>query len=98
MRRYSYDIEKLIWIERRFGITKTVGEMPSTEKLQTIESELMTILNKYREQLKIEYPLPRVRMWSTNDKLNFIFFSRVTGRRIFLGEWLSNKETLYERQ
>lgn len=91
------DIEKLLWIELRFGITKTVGSNPTNEKMEQIENELLSILSKHKSDLKITNPLPRVRMWLTNDKLNFMFFDRKTGRRILLGNWLANEETPYER-
>lgn len=91
------DIEKILWIEKRFGITKTIGENPSNDKVEATENELVSILNRYREQLKITMPLPRVRMWLTNDKLNFLFFDRKSGKRILLGDWLANKEIPYER-
>lgn len=91
------DIEKLLWIEKRFGITKTVGENPPNDKIEATENELLGILSKYREQLKLNSPVPRVRMWLTNDKLNFLFFDRKTGKRVLLGDWLANKETQYER-
>lgn len=91
------DIEKILWIEKRFGITKTVGDNPSNDRVDAIDSELNSILSKYREQLKITMPLPRVRMWITNDKLNFLFFDKKSGKRILLGDWLANKEITYER-
>lgn len=91
------DIEKILWIEKRFGITKTIGKNPSNEKVEATETELLGLLNKYRDELHISNPLPRVRMWLTNDKLNFIFYDRKSGKRILLGDWLSNKETPYER-
>lgn len=91
------DIDKILWIELRHGITKTIGANPTNDKVEATENELVSILSKYREQLKISNPLPRVRMWLTNDKLNFLFFDRKTGRRVLLGDWLSNRETKYER-
>lgn len=96
MIEHKYDIEKLIWIEKRFGITKTLKDSNSNEKMETIENELSALLSKYREQLKISQPVPKVRMWATNDKLNFLFFSRSSGKRILLGDWLANKDTPYE--
>ena len=96
MKEYNHDIEKLVWIEKRFGITKTLKDSTSNEKMESIENELSALLSKYREQLKISYPLPRVRMWVTNDKLNFLFFSRASGKRILLGDWLANKDIPYE--
>lgn len=91
------DIEKILWIELRHGITKTIGANPSNEKVESTENELMSLLNKYREQLKIAMPVPRVRMWLNNDKLNFMFFDRKSGKRILLGSWLANEEKTYER-
>lgn len=91
------DIEKILWIEKRFGITKTIGENPSNDKVEATENELISILSRYREELNITNPLPRVRMWLTNDKLNFLFFDRKSGKRILLGDWLANKEIHYER-
>lgn len=91
------DIEKILWIEKRFGITKTIGENPSNDKVEATENELLGLLNKYREELHISNPLPRVRMWLTNDKLNFLFYDRKSGKRILLGDWLANKDTPYER-
>jgi hypothetical protein len=91
------DIEKILWIEKRFGITKTIGENPSNDKVEQTENELLGLLSKYREELRITIPLPKIRMWLTNDKLNFLFYNRSSGKRILLGDWLANKETPYER-
>ena len=91
------DIEKILWIEKRFGITKTIGENPSNDKVEATENELVGLLSKYREELRITNPLPKIRIWLTNDKLNFLFFDRKSGKRILLGDWLANKETTYER-
>lgn len=91
------DIEKLLWIEKRFGITKTIGNNPSNDKVEATENELMGILSKYRDKLSIASPLPHVRMWLTNNRLNFLFFNRNTGKRVLLGDWLANNETEYER-
>ena len=96
MNEHMNGIEKLIWIEKRFGITKTVGENLANDKIEQTENELMGILSKYRDQLNISSPLPRVRMWLTNKKLNFLFFDRKTGKRVLLGDWLANKEIPYE--
>lgn len=94
MVEHKYDIEKLIWIEKKFGITKTLKD--SSGKMDVIENELLALLSKYREELKISQPLPKVRIWATNSKLNFTFFSRVNGKRILLGDWLANKDIPYE--
>jgi len=94
MIEHRHDIEKLLWIEKKFGITKTLKE--SSGKMETVESELLALLSKYRDQLKISHPIPKVRIWATNDKLNFMFFSRVNGKRILLGDWLANKDIPYE--
>jgi hypothetical protein len=91
------DIEKLTWIELRHGLTKSIGTNPSNDKVEEVEKELLSILNKHREEKKIVSPIPRVRMWITNDRVNFMFYDRKNGKRVILGEWLSNKEPQYER-
>lgn len=91
------DIEQIIWIERRFGITKTINGDLSTDAISNAEKELVSILLKYKGQLSIASPLPKIRIWPANGKLNFIFFDKRSGRRILLGDWLSNRGTAYER-
>lgn len=91
------DIEKITWIEKRFGLAKNVGNNPSNDKVESTEIELLTILSRYREELRITSPVPKIRIWITNDKLNFMFFDKRNGKRVLLGDWLSNKETKYER-
>lgn len=86
------DIEKILWIELRFGITKTVESNPTNDRVEAIENELLSLLSKYREELKINTQIPKVRMWITNNKLNFMFFDRKSGKRVLLGQWLSNQE------
>src|SRR5882757_9810510 len=91
------DIEVIVWMEKRFGITKTVGLHPSYDRADNIERELAGLLSKYREELQITMPLPRIRMWQTNEKMNFLFFDKKSGKRILLGDWLANKERFYDR-
>lgn len=86
------DIEKLLWIELRHGMTKTVSSaMPSNEEIEKAETQLVEMLTKHRESLKIASPLPKIRTWVTQNKINFMFFDRKTNRRVLLGEWLSNR-------
>jgi hypothetical protein len=93
MNDYINEIEELTYIERRYGLlTKTIGQNPSNEKLSTVERTLVEFLEKYKKELAIVTPLPRIRAWLVDNKINFIFFDRRTGRRILLGEWLSNRE------
>jgi len=91
------DIEKILWIEKRFGITKTVDDNLSNDKAEELEKQLVSLLSQYREELKITTPLPRIRMWMNDKKMNFMFFDRKSGRRILLGNWLANKEEYYDR-
>lgn len=86
------EIDQILWIELRFGMTKVIGSNPTNEKVESIENELVSLLSRYKEEMKIPSQIPRIRMWITNDKMNFMFFDRKTGKRILLGEWLSNKE------
>lgn len=91
------DVELITWIEKRFGLTKSVGNNPTNDQIGSVETELVSILNKYKNELNISSPLPRVKMWITNDKVNFMFFDKKSGKRILLGDWLSNKGDYYEQ-
>jgi len=92
------DIEKITWMEKRFGLSKTFTEKhPSSDKIGAAEQELVSILSRYKEELKITMPLPRIRTWMTDNKMNLLFFERKSGKRILLGSWLANKEEFYER-
>ena len=90
----SYDrdeLDTLLYLEARFGLTKTVGTVVNTDTVDSVENELVKLLLKYKEINKITNPLPRIKMWLSNDKLNFMFFDKKTGKRVLLGQWLDNK-------
>lgn len=90
-------IEFLISMEKRFGpLQKTVQGGYSMDKADAIQHELASMLQKYQKQLGLKEPVPRIRVWTTEDKLNFLFFDRNTGKRILLGAWLLGKEDHYE--
>lgn len=91
------ELDELLWIELRHGLTKRVGDNIDTDTVDNIERDLTNLLNKYKGLLSIEGPLPRIKMWLSNDKLNFMFFDRKTGKRMLLGQWLENKGGLYEQ-
>lgn len=91
------DLEILLWMEKRYGpLSKTIPDGYSMDKVDQIEKQLVTLLQKYKEQLKLNSPMPRIRMWTTENKVNFLFFDKETGKRVLLGEWLSGKEGYYE--
>lgn len=91
------DIEVLLWMEKRFGpLQKTIRGGYNMDKADQIQHELVALLGKYQKQFSIASPVPRIRVWATDDKLNFLFFDKSTGKRIFLGAWLSGKEIHYE--
>lgn len=91
------DIEVLIWMEKRFGpLQKTIPGGFSMDKADQAQHELAQLLARYQKQLNLTAPIPRIRVWTTDDKLNFLFFDKNTGKRILLGSWLSGKETHYE--
>lgn len=90
------DVELLTWIELRFGLTKYVGPNPSNDQISALESELVGLLNRYKNELNIQSPLPRIKMWLNNDKVNFMFFDKRSGKRVILGKWLDGKEEYYE--
>lgn len=91
------DVELLTWIEKRFGLMKSLGANPSNDVVGAVETELVSILNKYKTELNIASPLPRIKMWITDNKVNFMFFDKKSGKRILLGDWLSNKGEYYEQ-
>ena len=91
------EIETLTWMEKRFGpLQKTIQGGYNMDKADQIQHELTALLAKYQKQLNIQSPIPRIRVWTTDDKLNFLFFDKNTGKRILLGSWLSGKEAPYE--
>ena len=91
------EIEVLIWMEKRFGpLQKTIEGGYNMDKADQAQRDLTTMLQKYQKQLGLTAPIPRIRVWTTEDKLNFLFFDKNTGKRILLGSWLSGKETHYE--
>jgi len=91
------DIEVLTWMERRFGLlTKSIPNF-SMDKVDRVKVELVGLLQKYKSELNIRSPLPFIRMWTEENKVNFLFFDKNTGKRILLGEWLEGKDAPYEQ-
>ena len=96
------DIEVLTRMEKNYGpLTKKV-EVFTTDIIDKLESELVQLLHKYKSQLQIRAPIPRIRMWVEDDDnnklvtINFLFFDKATGRRVILGEWFENKSGYHE--
>ena len=91
------EFEILVWMEKRFGpLQKTIKGGFNMDKADAIQSELSALLHRYQKQLAIKEPIPRIRVWTTDDKLNFLFFDKATGKRVLLGLWLSGKESYHE--
>lgn len=91
------EIEILLYIEKRFGcLSKSVQSTNGTVRIEAIDGELRELLNKYKNELNLPSPIPRVRSWVAEDRVNFLFFDKITGKRILLGDWLSGKEGRYE--
>ena len=91
------DAEVLLYMEKRFGpLTKTISGSYNMDKIDSMEQELVSMLVRYKSQLSVSRPVPRIRMWVTDNKVNFLFFDKVTNRRILLGQWLANKEMPHE--
>jgi hypothetical protein len=98
MKEYKDDIEVLTRMERKFGpLSKTLAGGYSMSKMDTVKSEFVSILQKYKTELGIRNPIPHIRMWAEEDKVNFLFFDKNTGKRILLGEWLEGKDFPYEQ-
>lgn len=92
----SDEIDALTRIEKNYGpLTKKLDKF-SVDAIDKIEKELLEILQKYKSELRINKPLPKIRMWLQDNKVNFLFFDKTSGRRIILGEWLKNGQGYYE--
>jgi hypothetical protein len=93
------EIEILIWMEKRFGpLQKTLVGGYSMDKADAAQSELFSLLHRHHKQLNLQNPMPKIRAWRAHDdKLNFLFFDKYTGKRILLGDWLTGKETFDEQ-
>jgi hypothetical protein len=90
------DIEILTRMEKNYGpLTKRLSAF-NTDVIDKLEGELLQILHKYKAQMGVRAPVPRIRMWIQDNKVNFLFFDKATGKRIILGEWLENKNGYYE--
>lgn len=90
------DIEILTRMEKNHGpLTKKLTNF-TTDSLDRISDELVQILQKYRTKFNLKSPIPKIRMWIQDDRVNFLFFDKATGKRVILGEWLENKQGYYE--
>jgi hypothetical protein len=85
------DIEKLIWIELRFGLSKTVKGSVDRNQINDFESELTSMLTRYHSEFSLSMPVPRIITSITNHKIYFIFVDKKDGKRILLGDWLSKR-------
>lgn len=90
------DIEILTRMEKNYGPLTRKLSVFTTDAIDRLETELVQILQKYKQQLNVRTPIPRIRMWITDNKVNFLFFDKATGKRVILGEWLENKNGYYE--
>jgi len=86
------EIEQLLWIEKYYGLSKTIEDNLSHDKMEYAKNELLDNLNKYKEKLKIPDPIPRIKMTNSGNKVNFSFYDAHTGKRVLLGHWLLTKE------
>lgn len=90
------DIEILTRMEKNYGpLTKKLAVF-TTDAIDKLEAELLLLLQKYKAQMNVRTPIPRIRMWIQDDTVNFLFFDKATGKRVILGEWLENKNGYYE--
>lgn len=90
------DIEILTRMEKNYGpLTKKLPVF-TTDAIDKLEVELLQLLQKYKAQMNVRSPIPRIRMWIQDNTVNFLFFDKATGKRVILGEWLENKNGYYE--
>lgn len=84
------EIEILIRMEKFYGpLSKGLPGVYTTDTIDKIQMELVSLIQKYKNTLNIRDNIPRIRIWIEQNNAKFLFFDRHTGKRIFLGEWLS---------
>lgn len=89
------ELEILIRMETYYGpLSKRLPGVYTTDTIDKIQSELVSLIYKYKHALNIKDSIPRIRIWIEHDKANFLFFDKHTGKRIILGEWLSEKAVI----
>lgn len=69
----------------------------SVDKVENVRSTFVGLLQRYKSELGIKSPIPFIRTWVEEDKVNFLFFDKNSGKRILLGEWLEGNESPYEQ-
>ena len=90
------DLEILTRMEKNYGpLSKKLTNF-TTDTIDKLESELVQLLQRMKSQMDVRAPIPRIRMWIQDNKVNFLFFDKATGKRVILGEWLQNKQGYYE--
>ena len=90
------EVEALLYMEKRFGCLSRTVHINGVIKIEAVESSLKDILYKYKNTLNLTSPIPRIRSWAVEGKVNFLFFDKISGARILLGEWLSGKKGKYD--
>jgi hypothetical protein len=90
------DIEILTRMEKNYGPLSKKLKVFTTDAIDKLEGELLQLLHKYKTQMNVRQPIPRIRMWIQDNTVNFLFFDKATGKRVILGEWLENKNGYYE--
>jgi hypothetical protein len=90
------DMEILTRMEKHYGPLSKKLTVYTTDAIDKLEGELVTLLQQYRQKMSVKTPIPRIRMWIEENSVKFLFFDRSTGRRVILGEWLEGKHGYYE--
>lgn len=91
------ELEILTRMEKNYGpLSKKLKGEYTSDLIDKLEVELVSLLQKYRSENSLKSPIPRIRMWIQENKVHFLFFDKATGKRVILGEWLSGKEGYYE--
>lgn len=91
------EAEALVYIELKIGLSKTFSGKWDVNKVDEIEKSFQALLHQYKRELSLKVPIPRVRSWVTENKVNFILFDRTTGNRILLGDWMRERNTVHEQ-
>jgi hypothetical protein len=91
------ELEILVRMEKYYGpLSKRLPSVYTSDAVDKIQSELVSLIQKYKGQLGIKDNIPRIRTWIEQNTIKFLFFDRHTGKRLFLGEWFAKASRSYD--
>ena len=58
------EFDALLYLEKRGLMTRTPSGKPIKDDLYEAEHKLTLLLNKYKEELQLDSPVPRIKTWA----------------------------------